>query len=72
LGTWKLQSCIFVDAETGRQSNPLAIDPVGYLNYSFERQMMGISLADNVRLRSALSHQIQKQLRCWVTVGLCE
>jgi len=32
LGTWKLQSCIFVGAETGKQSNPLRIHPVGYLN----------------------------------------
>ena len=25
LGTWKLHSCTFVDAETGKQSNPLGV-----------------------------------------------
>jgi len=47
LGTWKLHSCTFVDAETGKQSNPLGVHPVGYLNYSSDGRMMVMTFADN-------------------------
>ena len=47
LGTWKLKSCTFEDAETGKQSNPLGIHPVGYLNYSSDGRMMVMTFADN-------------------------
>jgi len=47
LGSWKLRSLTRVDAETGKQSNPLGIHPIGYLNYSPDGRMMVILLGEN-------------------------
>jgi len=47
LGTWKLRSFTRVDAETGKQSNPLGNHPVGYLNYSSDGRMMVILIGDS-------------------------
>jgi hypothetical protein len=47
LGTWKLRSMTWVDAESGRQTNPLGMHPDGYLNYSPDGRMMTIIVAEN-------------------------
>ena len=47
LGTWKLRSLTWVDAETGKQSTPFGIHPVGYLNYSSDGRVMAVLLAEN-------------------------
>ena len=52
LGTWKLRSYTREDAETGEQSNPLGVNPGGYLNYSPDGRMMGILVGDNRKVPS--------------------
>ena len=47
LGTWKLRSLTWVDAETGKQSTSFGIHPVGYLNYSSDGRVMAVLLAEN-------------------------
>ena len=47
LGTWKLVSCTRVDAETGKQSHPFGLHPLGYLTYSPDGRMMAMMFGDH-------------------------